>query len=496
MVEGLEVDLAGVGIPGGGGAAADPVVDAQQCLADFDLTADPFVLFMGGDAVDSEGHPEAAVIDLTGLAGLGCRFFKPSQGTDTEQGGPGDRATVDARPVLGPLDQAQVDTTMCRDGLGEGSGNRPHRESEAVEADLDRITEFDRALHGASVRKAQRKLPSAGLAPVLGDDPHQWTDAGGADHVSVVADQEELPVVDRTLTGQLDLWHLMHPEALDGGGRNPCHGRAHENPSLPLRGFFHLEALAALIGEVSDETSLLELIDSSERVVALTGAGISTASGIPDFRSPGGLWDDEDPMEVATLTVFGSDPERFWRFYRARLDLADTYRPNAGHLLLAHLAELDKLSAVVTQNIDGLHQAAGVDEGIVYEVHGSVRELTCLACAARYPRARLDDLVEDGLPRCSCGEILKPAVVLFEEMLPEDAVENSLRSISECDLLLVIGSSMVVHPVAGFPGYRPESSSMAIINNEMTSWGPDADIWLDGDIAERSQKLSLALGFD
>lgn len=245
-----------------------------------------------------------------------------------------------------------------------------------------------------------------------------------------------------------------------------------------------------------DETALLELLAESNRVVALTGAGISTASGIPDFRSPGGLWDDEDPMEVATLSVFRTDPERFWRFYRARLDMADSYAPNPGHLFLAHLEELGKLSAVVTQNIDGLHQAAGVDPGLVHEVHGSVRELVCLDCALRFPRSRLDELTSDGLPRCGCGGILKPAVVLFEEMLPEEAVDRSLEAITGCDLLLIIGSSMVVQPVAGFPGARPGDSNMAVINNEPTAWGPVADIWLDGDIAARCAVLSDALGFN
>jgi NAD-dependent deacetylase len=240
---------------------------------------------------------------------------------------------------------------------------------------------------------------------------------------------------------------------------------------------------------------LLDLISSSTRIVALTGAGISTASGIPDFRSPGGLWDDEDPMEVATLTVFRNDPERFWRFYRARLDLADSYEPNPGHLFLAHLEGLGKLSAVVTQNIDGLHQAAGVDESLVHEVHGSVRELACLGCGERFPRARLDGLTVEALPRCSCGEVLKPAVVLFEEMLPEAAVDRSLEAIVACDLLLVIGSSMVVYPVAGFPGSRPPDSKMAVINREATVWGPDADVWLDGDIAARCSTLSAGLGF-
>ncbi|MEX1219496.1 MAG: Sir2 family NAD-dependent protein deacetylase [Solirubrobacterales bacterium] len=245
-----------------------------------------------------------------------------------------------------------------------------------------------------------------------------------------------------------------------------------------------------------DEARLLELVERAERVVAITGAGISTASGIPDFRSPGGHWDGEDPMEVATLSVFRRYPERFWEFYRDRLDFADSYDPNPGHIFLAHLEQSGRLSAVVTQNIDGLHQAAGVDPDLVYEVHGSVRELECLGCGSRYPRARLDELSEGGLPRCSCGEILKPAAVLFEEMLPGDVVDRSLKAIADCDLLLLIGSSLVVYPVAGFPAARPSNAKMALINNEATSWVSDSEVWLDGDIAEHCAALSLALGFD
>jgi NAD-dependent deacetylase len=244
----------------------------------------------------------------------------------------------------------------------------------------------------------------------------------------------------------------------------------------------------------AETRQLLDLIESSQRIVALTGAGISTASGIPDFRSPGGLWDDEDPMEVATLSVFRSDPLRFWRFYRARLDMADSYQPNPGHFFLAHLGQLGRLSAVVTQNIDGLHQSAGVEDSLVHEVHGSVRELVCLDCGQRFPRDRLDELTAAGVPRCECGEILKPAVVLFEEMLPEQAVESSLAAIADCDLLLLVGSSMVVYPVANFPSHRPDGSRLVIINNEQTSWGPEADLWLGGEIAGHCAAASAGLG--
>ncbi|MFZ9669579.1 MAG: SIR2 family NAD-dependent protein deacylase [Solirubrobacterales bacterium] len=244
-----------------------------------------------------------------------------------------------------------------------------------------------------------------------------------------------------------------------------------------------------------DQQKLLSLIEDSKRIVALTGAGISTASGIPDFRSPGGLWEDVDPMEVATLTVFREDPAKFWSFYRSRLDIVDDFDPNPGHYLLTDLHDRGLLTAVSTQNIDGLHQKAGLPEEKVFEVHGSVRNLICLACGTRYPRERIQELWVEGedLPRCACGEVLKPDVTLFEEMLPEQAFASSVAAISEADLLLIIGSSMVVHPAASLPSYLPDSGRIAILNDEPTPWGTEATLWLSGDIAQNSQAIQQAL---
>ena len=244
-----------------------------------------------------------------------------------------------------------------------------------------------------------------------------------------------------------------------------------------------------------DQQKLLALIEQSERIVALTGAGISTASGIPDFRSPGGLWEDVDPMEVATLTVFRQDPRKFWSFYRSRLDIVEEFDPNPGHYLLADLHTKGLLTAVSTQNIDGLHQKSGLPDERVFEVHGSVRNLVCLSCGTRYPREQVEELwvEEDGVPRCSCGEVLKPDVVLFEEMLPEEAFAASVAAISEADLLLIIGSSMVVHPAASLPGHLPDSGRIAILNDEPTPWGSEAELWLSGDIAGNSQAIRQAL---
>ena len=244
-----------------------------------------------------------------------------------------------------------------------------------------------------------------------------------------------------------------------------------------------------------EQQALLALINGSERIVALTGAGISTASGIPDFRSPGGLWEDVDPMEVATLTVFRQDPRKFWSFYRSRLDIVDEFDPNPGHFLLADLHQHGLLTAVSTQNIDGLHQKAGLPEERVFEVHGSVRNLVCLSCDTRYPREQVEELwvKEEGVPRCACGEILKPAVTLFEEMLPEEAFAASVAAISEADLLLIIGSSMVVHPAASLPSFLPDSGRIAILNDEPTPWQEESELWLSGDIAQNSQAIREAL---
>jgi NAD-dependent deacetylase len=261
-------------------------------------------------------------------------------------------------------------------------------------------------------------------------------------------------------------------------------------PAARFPGAYRLDRVNA------EQEKLAAMIAESERIVALTGAGISTASGIPDFRSPGGIWEKEDPMEVATLTVFRTDPQRFWEFYRRRLDLADDYDPNEGHYLLTDLHLEGRLTAVSTQNIDGLHQASGLPVERVFEVHGSVRNLVCLSCPSLYPREQIEELWSEaeGVPFCSCGEILKPAVTLFEEMLPEEAFASSVAAISEAELLLIIGSAMVVHPAASLPGHLPDNARMAIINDEPTPWHSEADLWLSGDIAENSKVIRAALG--
>jgi NAD-dependent deacetylase len=234
---------------------------------------------------------------------------------------------------------------------------------------------------------------------------------------------------------------------------------------------------------------LAELIRSAGSVVALTGAGISVPSGIPDFRSPGtGLWANVDPMEVAHISVWRRDPERFWGFYGQRFALLDGKRPNRAHLALAQLD-----IPIITQNIDGLHAAAGSRE--VIEVHGSVATASCLACGSRYSlaetRARLE---ADGVPRCDCGEVLKPDVVLFGELLDEKAMARASALAAGADLLLCIGSSLEVWPVAGLPELTLEAGGqVAVVTRSSTPFDGVAAVRLGGDVEDELPAVVAAV---
>jgi NAD-dependent deacetylase len=240
---------------------------------------------------------------------------------------------------------------------------------------------------------------------------------------------------------------------------------------------------------------LAELIKGSERVVALTGAGVSVPSGIPDFRTPGkGIWAKVDPMAVATIDAFHRDTKRFWDFYRPRFhDLADK-EPNPAHAVLAELERRELLDAVITQNIDLLHRKAGSDD--VIEVHGSIATASCTSCAASYPLEEVESLFEDdGIATCTCcaGKV-KPDVVLFGEMLPADAMARAERLCSSADLLLCIGSSLEVHPVAGLPELTlARGGRIAIVTRSSTPYDSDAVVRLDGDVAEDLQAVLAAL---
>lgn len=247
----------------------------------------------------------------------------------------------------------------------------------------------------------------------------------------------------------------------------------------------------------SDIDRLAELIREARSVVALTGAGISVPSGIPDFRSPGtGLWENVDPTEVAHIDVFRADPERFWSFYGERFATLEAKQPNEAHVALVALQELGLLDAVITQNIDMLHHKAGTRELI--EVHGSIERCLCERCAVRVPlvevRARLEaDLA--GVPRCvDCDIPLKPEVVLFGELLPELAMRRAQELCAEANLLLCIGSSLEVYPVAALPRLTAEAGgAVAIITEGPTPLDDLADVRLNGDVVEELDALLAAL---
>ncbi len=240
---------------------------------------------------------------------------------------------------------------------------------------------------------------------------------------------------------------------------------------------------------------LAELIRESESTVALTGAGVSVPSGIPDFRTPEtGLWANVDPMEVAHIDVFERDPARFWSYYRPRFHSLGDKRPNAAHEALAELERRGLLAGVITQNIDRLHRAGGSEN--VVEVHGSIETSTCRACEESYGIEEVDALFgADGIARCSsCEGPVKPDVVLFGEMLPEVAMAQAQALAAEAELMLCIGSSLVVHPVAALPGVTVAcGGKLAIVTKGATPYDGDAVLKLEGEVDEELTALLGAL---
>jgi NAD-dependent deacetylase len=198
-------------------------------------------------------------------------------------------------------------------------------------------------------------------------------------------------------------------------------------------------------------SALARLIRENQPCVVLTGAGVSTESGIPDFRSPTGLWAAFDPLEYASLPAFRADPRKVWRFYKPRIAMLTEAEPNAAHRALAALEQAGLVEAVVTQNIDVLHERAGSRD--VIEVHGSIRTASCPRCGASYERERVIAMLEEAeAPECTeCGAVLKPDVVFFGELLPVEAIERASELARGASLLLVVGSALEVHPVAGLP---------------------------------------------
>ena len=242
---------------------------------------------------------------------------------------------------------------------------------------------------------------------------------------------------------------------------------------------------------------LAQLIRSAGSVVALTGAGISVPSGIPDFRTPGtGLWERVDPMEVAHIDAFHRDPERFWSFYSARFQSLADKEPNPAHAALSRLERAGLLDAVITQNIDRLHRKAGSQA--VIEVHGSIDSCSCLACGTRYPLediAGRQELDAAGVPRCECGRPLKPDVVLFGEYLPVAAIERAQQLAGAADLMLCIGSSLEVYPVAGLPELTLSAGGkVAIVTQGATAFDAVASVRMGGDVVHELGAVLEALG--
>jgi len=229
-----------------------------------------------------------------------------------------------------------------------------------------------------------------------------------------------------------------------------------------------------------------ELFRKAKRVVMLTGAGISTPSGIPDFRSEGsGLWSRDEPMEVASLNTFRTHPERFFDWFRPLARQIFDAKPNASHEALVEMEQAGIPQTIVTQNIDGLHQKAGSTH--VIELHGTLRTLSCSQCFRQYESAPfLKPFIQDGIiPLCAnCNGILKPDVILFGEQLPQSAWMEAQSAARQCDLMLVAGSSLEVLPVAGLPLQALDHGAhLIVINNTSTYIDVRADVVIQDDVA-------------
>jgi NAD-dependent protein deacetylase/lipoamidase len=239
-----------------------------------------------------------------------------------------------------------------------------------------------------------------------------------------------------------------------------------------------------------------ELLRESERAVVLTGAGVSVPSGIPDFRTPGkGLWEKVNPMEVAHIEAFRRDPDRFWSFYADRFASLVDKRPNPAHDAIAELERRGLIRAVITQNVDRLHRRAGSNR--LVEVHGSIDRCVCPECGGRVGLEEVLELLAAGVgtPECStCIAVLKPDVVLFGELLPAEAMAEAHALAQEADLMVCVGSSLEVFPVASLPGITLEAGGrVALVTQGPTPYDSDAEVKLGGDVVAELSAILAAL---
>ncbi len=239
---------------------------------------------------------------------------------------------------------------------------------------------------------------------------------------------------------------------------------------------------------MSSVEELQKVIDESKKIVFFGGAGVSTESGIPDFRSVDGLYNqkyDYPPEQILSHTFFKQNTEEFYRFYRDKMLCLDK-KPNKAHYKAAQLEQAGRLIAVVTQNIDGLHQAAGSKR--VYELHGSVHRNHCLKCGKFYTAEYIKN--SSGVPKCGCGGIIKPDVVLYEEGLDEKTVTGALNAIADADTLIVAGTSLTVYPAAGFLQYFT-GKHLVLINRDATPYDEKADLLFRENVGELLDKIKV-----
>jgi NAD-dependent deacetylase len=232
---------------------------------------------------------------------------------------------------------------------------------------------------------------------------------------------------------------------------------------------------------------LSKLLEASRRVVVFTGAGISTESGIPDFRSPGGFWSNNQPIYFQDFLAWEEMRREAWRRKLAFEESFKAAQPNRGHRAIAHLVKQGKVTGVITQNIDGLHQRSGVPEENVIELHGNSTYAVCLSCERRY---ELEPIlaafrIEEQPPECECGGLIKTATISFGQPMPVEAMQNAKLETEACDLFLAIGSSLVVYPAAGFPALaKQRGARLVIINRDPTELDYLADLVLNTETGE------------